>query len=777
MTEDVQTFENGAASLPHTSTPTGLRTYGPEFTSRVSALRASVSQPINPQVAPYPFHLRAEPDPKPTSTSQPNRARSRMYTPQPLPRQSLRAAPTLGRSMYGDTDVREKSTEKEGNALRAAPTLGRSMLGDAPGGISSTGDAEDVETPEGMETAEVVHKRQHQDSSRSRRVLSSTPVPVPAPLSSPAHKAAKPPSQAIEPPSNPEPQPAPSKAPLVSESKVAGSASQPQLSSVPRSTTPVQEREDSAGVGPSIAVGPITRSFDDEFQRDERGRTASPAPESEGIHAPTDYPSVKSQSRSVEPESNGAEPKSPDYDAEYGSVPDVPSAVSQSEPQEPPHIIISSSPTNNGTWTLQRNRSSTPQFQSTLPRSGPPVLHVDSPPVRNKHRARRPGLATSTPRPVSLVSLGKRRRSSLAPSQSQETPRPVSKKIRREYDTVESGAFPKNTRAHEDTYDQWGRKRWVPDRPLMHRAPEVEEAKKIARPIERRVVISPESESEAANPDEGEAPPEDTAAADGSAQQGDGIIGQETAPENQEQESGEPRENFSSTEVPETPQLGPFAQFSESILEPIDKPSPPIAGPSRIADKAPVFVAEAPTPAVARSSPPASAPRSREQSRASPFVSFSSRRPRSRGSKRNSELSGLQFTPGSGPDRTRLSLGHRSGPAVEQVSERDAQILQKAGLKPTLKRLSQAHGFTTEIVADVYQEHGDLKETEEALREMKRSAERTRVKIARRVSMRDSTMGVFHGRQQEGESDDEVEADTFSAFDATRTRREILFGV
>ncbi|KAG9075768.1 hypothetical protein FS749_012524, partial [Ceratobasidium sp. UAMH 11750] len=169
---------------------------------------------------------------------------------------------------------------------------------------------------------------------------------------------------------------------------------------------------------------------------------------------------------------------------------------------------------------------------------------------------------------------------------------------------------------------------------------------------------------------------------------------------------------------------------------------------------------------------------SRDQSRASPFITFSSKRPRSSRSKRKSELSGLQFTPAPRPGRTRLSLGGRSGPAVEQVSERDAQILQKAGLKPTLKRLSHAHGFTTEVVADVYQEHGDLKETEEALREMKRSAKRTRTKIARRMSFGDSIMDVSRGTEQEPGSaeEEEAEGDVFSGFDTTRTRRDILFG-
>ncbi|QRW24218.1 hypothetical protein RhiXN_10542 [Rhizoctonia solani] len=67
--------------------------------------------------------------------------------------------------------------------------------------------------------------------------------------------------------------------------------------------------------------------------------------------------------------------------------------------------------------------------------------------------------------PITLADLERRRRSSIASLAE-------SKKIRREYDTIESNAVPQ-LRAHRDTYDESGRRTWVPKRPGMRRALDV----------------------------------------------------------------------------------------------------------------------------------------------------------------------------------------------------------------------------------------------------------------------------------------------------------------
>ncbi|KAG8739501.1 hypothetical protein FRC10_005564 [Ceratobasidium sp. 414] len=768
MTEDIQQSEGNFASHPKPSACTNTKPYGEEFTARVSALRASVSQPVNPQAAPFPFKLRSEPDPKPISASQPDRARSRMYTPQPLPRQDLKAAPTLGRSMYGDTDVQEGATkravEQDGNVLRAAPTLGRSMVWDSGSGNGGAGKSKSTEDLEGTESTKVVREEPLQSSERSQPGLASTPPPP----SLPASKGARLSSAVTKPPSNSQPPKVPSPAP------------QPQLSPIFRPSTPIQEHGESASAGPSTTLDATTQHIDAEAASNDQGGSggynATPAYESETPDAPADLANIKSQSQSTKSHSDSVKPKSvatTDYDAEYGSVLDVPSATPRPESREPTHITVSSSPTNPGGWTLEPAHASTPQFQTTLPRSAVPVLHIDSPPTRRERpRVRRSSLAPSPTRPMSLVSLGKRRRSSVAPAQSQTSPFPASKKIRREYDTIEPGAFPRDTRAHEDTFDQRGNRVWIPTRPTMQRAPQGVGVKKVVRPNKRRIV-SDGSDAEQDYVPERRATQENGVMAEVADGQVNGTVENSVAPDGQEQgpDAAPIEEDF--TEIPETPEVGPFVEYAESILEAVAKPALPVAGPSG----APALAVEPPTPVIAQPSPAMSALQSREQSRASPFLTFSSKRPRSSRSKRKSELSGFQFTPAQNPNRTRLSLGSRSGPAVEQVSERDAQILQKAGLKPTLKRLSQVHGFTTEVVADVYQEHGDLKEAEEALKEMKQSATRTRIKIARRMSLRGSIVEASHGPEQElGSTEEEAEGDVFSRFGATRTRREILFG-
>ncbi|KAG9073910.1 hypothetical protein FS749_014575, partial [Ceratobasidium sp. UAMH 11750] len=386
MTGDVQQFET-STSHAKASTSTITRPYGEEFTARVSALRASVSQPINSEAAPFPFKLRSEPDPKPVSASQPNRARSRMYTPQPLPGQALGAAPTLGRSMFGDTGVQVGTAEKDKNVLRAAPTLGRSMVWDSGSGNSSAGKPESLENPEKVESSKVAREEPPQSLERSQMGPTSTPSPPPPP----AQKTDRLSPKATKPSSKSQPP------------KVSGPASQLQPSPVIRPSTPIREREESAGAGPSAAPGVITPSPDaaKAGSNDQGEAGGSPTYESEIPDAPADLPSqgTKSPSESVKPKSV----VTTDYDAEYGSVPDVPSVAPQSESREPTHITISSSPTNPGVWTLEPSHASTPQFQAALPRSTVPVLHIDSPPApRDRPRIRRPSLAPSPTQPMSL---------------------------------------------------------------------------------------------------------------------------------------------------------------------------------------------------------------------------------------------------------------------------------------------------------------------------------------------------------------------------------------
>ncbi|KAG9121772.1 hypothetical protein FRC07_002133 [Ceratobasidium sp. 392] len=65
---------------------------------------------------------------------------------------------------------------------------------------------------------------------------------------------------------------------------------------------------------------------------------------------------------------------------------------------QPTHILISSTTSSPGAWALEPSHSNTPQFQAVLPRSGAPVLHIDSlPACRDKLRARREGLLSHLP--------------------------------------------------------------------------------------------------------------------------------------------------------------------------------------------------------------------------------------------------------------------------------------------------------------------------------------------------------------------------------------------
>ncbi|QRV96558.1 hypothetical protein RhiJN_24576 [Ceratobasidium sp. AG-Ba] len=766
MTEDA-----APESTEGLAAPTSSKTQREVVAARVAALQTSASQPVNPKAGPYPFNLQTEATPKRTSASQPARSRSRMYTPMPLPGQPLRAAPTLGRSLYDEFGVETGQAEsskaaENRNALRAAPTLGRSMDWTTPGETQDTKATQSTETPKVALVDAAEEENPFHESGRPQMMPSPSPPPQSKPNSgkSPAPAPAKP--RRI---SESQPDPPMSRPRLSFDGQAIPSASQPQAVSSPLSPVPAEYFEDNKShgspthVGSDVAEGDIPNVSNEEHDDYEAEEDQNPPPVRENTSepAPVDSPAPKSRSPSVKSRVESANVAGTDYDAEYGSIPDVLSVVPDPKSRSPSHISISSSPAHAGAWNLEPSQSSTPRYQAKLPPSAVPVLHIDSPPrPRKAPEIRRPGLKPSPNRPKSLAALGKRRRESV-------TPQPPAKKIRREYNTVESGAMPRDTRAHEDKFDEAGNRIWVPHRPTMQRAPESSRLKATGQPIQKRVV----SEAGGSEVDDNNAGPEEAPREIGA------DVEMEHAVEVQETEPRpEPLED-AFTEIPETPQLAPVRNF-EALLE----PSIPIAGPSRtLLVDAPVLAIEPPTPVAYQPAPPASVAPSVDRSRASPFISFASRRSRTSRSKRKSEASGLQFTPGPRNSRTRLSLGGKSGPIIEEASERDARILQEAGLKPTLKRLSQAHGFTPEVVADVYQEHGDLKETEEALKEMKRSASRTRARIARRTSMRDSmaSANVFSSQGQgEGSSssDDEQVGNVLSGLDGTRTTGDILFG-
>jgi alanyl-tRNA synthetase len=121
-------------------------------------------------------------------------------------------------------------------------------------------------------------------------------------------------------------------------------------------------------------------------------------------------------------------------------------------------------------------------------------------------------------------------------------------------------------------------------------------------------------------------------------------------------------------------------------------------------------------------------------------------------------------------------MGGRSGISLIEVSKSDQDILVQAGLRPILKRLSQTHGFTVDVVAEVYQETGSLKDTEDTLERMKHSAEKTRVSISRRRS----TLGILSGEQREPVGRGSPEAsqtnNDYLNWDTSRMGSRILFG-
>lgn len=92
----------------------------------------------------------------------------------------------------------------------------------------------------------------------------------------------------------------------------------------------------------------------------------------------------------------------------------------------------------------------------------------------------------------------------------------------------------------------------------------------------------------------------------------------------------------------------------------------------------------------------------------------------------NTVRSEFDLTEAAKRPRTRLSLGGRSRPAILEVGDSDREILQQAGLKPTLRLLGRTHGFNANVVAEVYKEQGSLKETEEVLKAMRQSANAVR---------------------------------------------------
>ncbi|KAF8606162.1 hypothetical protein BDV93DRAFT_604686 [Ceratobasidium sp. AG-I] len=492
-------------------------------------------------------------------------------------------------------------------------------------------------------------------------------------------------------------------------------------------------------------------------------------------------------------------PLGTDYDAEYGSVPDIPSSLPwrPSQSVEPGVINMTGSP--DGTWRLEPTQASTPQpFRTQIPddyapfAAGHAMFREQEEAESSKPRPRRRGLEPSPSRPTSIATLKRRRRSS-GPGQSHSQPLPASKKVRREYDMPESTAVPRDTRAHKDAYDDDGHRTWIPSRPEMQRAPEGAGVRKVVGPK----YVPPSAEASEAETGE----VIESAVLGGGQQE----LEWEPAPEPEPEPEPEVHEADKTvvqpeadlTEVAETPQIAPveLVEYSPGHGSPIarrvqeqpmlsDVPEHDMEPPA-LAVEPPTPVNEQPAPDLQPSSPIArpsgSVLRSREPSGEPPLIRFSSsRRSRSKRSSFRPERTSLEITPArstirSAP-RTRLSLGGRSGPAVLEVGESDQEILQQAGLKPTLRRLSHAHGFTTDVVAEVYHEQGSLKETEEILKEMNRSANAARAKIVRRKSLKGAGLEVLQGRERDLESTGDEEEGDFRQWNTARTNREILFG-
>ncbi|CAE6501129.1 unnamed protein product [Rhizoctonia solani] len=464
-----------------------------------------------------------------------------------------------------------------------------------------------------------------------------------------------------------------------------------------------------------------------------------------------------------------------DYDAEYGSVPEAPSSLPSRPPSSPaPHH-----------WEVESMHASTPHRLVT--RMSPLAQDL----TREAKSTKATSLADST-QPLTLAALEKRRRSSVAPLAE-------SKKIRREYDTVESITVP-NLRAHKDTYDESGRRTWIPQRPSMKRALDAPGPgiKKVVGPKYPAPVAE---ESEPAEEARGQVLPESVL--ESRAETFEPVPYGESMQEHQMELDGETADKAPrpSTEIAETPQStrirDPFdlttseLQSRRFTSEPLERVVPP--KPIDYAYVLPPIQSGASI--VRENEPPVVNDRQKGEPTLAPVVepitpgsqvkpSQSSRsdgRPTKKvPSKSKRRSSGLHITPGRqpvwSPPRTRLSMGGRSGISVLQVSKSDQEILVQAGLRPILKRLSQAHGFTVDVVAGVYQETGSLKDTENTLEKMKHSAERTRVSISRRKS----TLEVLHGEGQDFTGRDSSEVsdanNDYLNWDTSRMSSRILFG-
>lgn len=497
-----------------------------------------------------------------------------------------------------------------------------------------------------------------------------------------------------------------------------------------------------------------------------------------------------------------------DYDAEYGSVLEVPSSFPPATSPAAYHERRSTtSPYHD--WVLEVQTSTPQRFRAQLP-SNIPESPGDKPLAGpSSAKERRPSLVPAPTNAMSLASLTKRRRSSLAPSQNPSSH--SAKKIRRQYDTIESTAVP-HLRAHRDDFDEFGHRTWVPKRPQMKRASTGASIKKVIGP-KYQVPARDDGDTSEENQDEA------------------GRSIHENQTENSKQGPGEPKEHegpvygyeqehekqtsvLEGTEIAETPQVarihGPFAfdivlaqQTHRSVAEPVE---PSAAPPKAVQPSRAPSVSVPPTSPVGLGHPQmgvdshgtgggitriaaitaertTSAPYSPAHSATSQVVKFDGKRYQKRPSKLRQQRASLQITPARqpvwSPPRTRLSLGNKPGAPVVHVSKSDQEVLLQAGLKPTLKRLSDAHGFTVDVIAGVYQEMGTLKETEEALEKMKRSANKARVDLVRRKSFREAEIEVLHGKERElGSSSDESNegGSNYLDWDISRRSSRILFG-
>ncbi|CAE6437776.1 unnamed protein product [Rhizoctonia solani] len=486
-------------------------------------------------------------------------------------------------------------------------------------------------------------------------------------------------------------------------------------------------------------------------------------------HASPSRP-VPADSNEKDGPSTGQQPT--DYDAEYSSIPEAPSSFPLRAPSSPAHD-----------WEVEPLHASTPHRLVT---QMSPIAHDL---IRDNALAKTAPPAENIP-PTTLADFEKRRRSSIAPLTG-------SKKIRREYDTVESNAVPQ-LRAHRDAYDESGRRSWVPKRPAMKRALDVPPSstkKSVGSSYPPPVEEGPEPAEERRGQVLSES------ALESRAETLEPVSYGKTMQEHQVEFGEQPwkthlhetedRAPHPPTEISETPQStrvrDPYdlatseLRFESEQPRPVAPPKPtdfaydqPTSSTTREYHSVNISQAEPlPPPMVGRVGP--------ESQSASPQrIRLDRRSTKKAPSRPKRPSSGLQITPARQPvwtpPRTRLSMGGRSGISVIEVSKSDQDILVQAGLRPILKRLSQTHGFTVEVVAGVYQEAGSLKDTEDTLERMKHSAEKTRVNISRRRS----TLGILSGEQREiAERDSSEVSETnndYLNWDTSRMSSRILFG-